>query len=92
MRARRLIETSTFDPKTLRVLFQTFDEAWSEIADHFNNEPKEIEQARLRLAHAVLIVAREDSDDAERLKNDALRVMALAYRHREKVLESDYRS
>ena len=92
MRARRLIETSTFDPKTLHVLFQAFDEAWSEIADHFDNEPTEIEQARLRLAHAVLIVAREDSDDPERLKNDALQVMALAYRHREKVIENDYRS
>jgi hemoglobin-like flavoprotein len=92
MRARRLIENSTYDPKTLRVLFQAFDEAWCEIADHFNNEPKEIEQARLRLAHAVLIVAREDSEDPERLKNDALQVMALAYRHREKVLENHYRS
>jgi len=92
MRARRLIETSTFNPKTLHLLFQAFDEAWSEIAGHFNNEPKEIEQARLRLAHAVLIVAREDSEDPERLKNDALQVMALAYRHREKVLENDYRS
>jgi len=90
MRARRLIENSSFDPKTLHLLFQAFDEAWSEIADHFNNEPKEVEQARLRLAHAVLIVAREDSDDAERLKNDALQVMALAYRHREKVLENGY--
>jgi hypothetical protein len=87
MRARRLIETSTFGPKTLHVLFQAFDEAWIEIADHFNNEPKEIEQARLRLAPAVLVVAREDSDDPERLKNDALQIMALAYRHREKVLE-----
>jgi len=92
MQARRLIENSTYDPDTLHVLFHAFDEAWSEIADHFNNEHKEIEQARLRLAHAVLIVAREDSDDAERLKNDALQVMALAYRHREKVLDNDSRS
>ena len=92
MRARRLIENSTYDPETLHLLFQAFDEAWCEIAGHFNNEPKEIEQARLRLAHAVLIVAREDSEDPERLKNDALQVMALAYRHREKVLETHYRS
>ena len=92
MRARRLIENSTFDPKTLHVLFQAFDEAWGEIANHFNNEPKEVEQARLRLAHAVLIVTREDSDDPERIKNEALQVMALAYRHREKVLEPSYRS
>ena len=91
MRARRLIETSSFDPTSLHLLFHAFDEAWSEIGDHFNNEPKEIEQARLRLAHAVLIVAREDNDDAERLKDDALQGMALAYRHRE-VVGSNYRS
>jgi hypothetical protein len=36
----------------------------------------------MRLAHAVLIVAREDSNDADRLKNDALQVMALAYKKR----------
>ena len=35
-----------------------------------------------RLAHAVLIVTREDSNNPERLKNDALQVMALAYRER----------
>jgi hypothetical protein len=34
------------------------------------------------LAQAVLIIAREDSKDAEHLKNDALQVMALAYRGR----------
>ena len=92
MQARRLIENSTFDPDTVHLLFQAFDEAWSEIAGHFDNGLKATQQARLRLAHAVLIVAREDSDDAERLKNDALQVMALAYRHREKVLESNSRS
>lgn len=85
MRARRLIENSTFDPKTLYILFQAFDEAWSEIAHDFNDDPKDVERARLRLAHAVLIVAREDNEDAERIKKDALQVMALAYRHREPV-------
>ena len=37
---------------------------------------------RTRLAHACLIVARDDSDDPERIKMDALQVMALAYRER----------
>jgi hypothetical protein len=34
----------------------------------------------MRLAHAVLVVVREDSNDPEKLKNAALQVMALAYR------------
>jgi len=41
------------------------------------------EDARTRLAHAVLAVAREDSTDAEQLKRDSLQVMALAYREEE---------
>ena len=75
MRARRLIESSTFEPETLHILFQAFDDAWAEIAHHFSGDEKAI----TRLAHAVLIIAREDSADAERLKKDALQVMALAY-------------
>ena len=79
MKARRLIESATYQPETLQTAFKAFDEAWAEIAHHFNGDA---EDARARLAHAVLIVTREDSDDPERLKNDALQVMALAYRER----------
>ncbi len=79
MKARRLIERSSFPPETLHVIFEAFDHAWSEISHHF---PDHQEPARIRLAHAVLVLAREDSEDAERLKNDALQVMALAYRQR----------
>jgi hypothetical protein len=81
MKARRLIESSAYGPVTLKVISQAFDEGWSEIAHHFHGDPS-IEDARLRLAHAVLVVAREDINDAEKVKTDALQVMALAYRTR----------
>lgn len=87
MQARRLIENSAFEPAILHVIFQAFDDAWAEIAHHFNGDSREVEQARTRLAHAVLIVARDGSDDPERLKDDALQVMALAYRHREPAVD-----
>ena len=77
MQHRQLIENSSFGPATLHVLSQAFDAAWSQIAHHFDGA---IEEARTRLAHAVLIVAREDSEDPERVKNEALQVLALAYR------------
>ena len=83
MKARRLIESSTYRPERLRVIFDAFDQAWTEIAPNFGSEPRTIEDARLRLAHACLIVSREDSVDPERIKMDALQVMALAYRRRE---------
>ncbi len=80
MKARRLIEGSLYEPRTLRVIFEGFDQAWSEVANHFGTDPRSIEDARLRLAHACLVVAYEGIDDPERIKIDALQVMALAYR------------
>jgi hypothetical protein len=55
VKARRLIESPTFEPETLEVIYKAFDAAW---------------------------VARGDSRDAERLKDDAVQVMALANRDR----------
>jgi hypothetical protein len=83
MKARRLLESSMFEPETLRVIYKAFDAAWAEIADHFTGDEIATEYARLRLAHAVLIVASGDSEAADRLKDDALQVMALAARKRD---------
>jgi hypothetical protein len=82
MKARRLIETSTLDPETLTIVCKAFDDAWAEISQHFAGDETETGSARMRLAHAVLIVAREDSKDPDRVKNDALQVMALPHRER----------
>jgi hypothetical protein len=77
VKARRLIESSIFEPEALQVAFKAFDAAWEEIAHHFDDET---ERSRLQLAHAILIVIRDDSRDVERVKKDALQVMALSYR------------
>ena len=79
MKARRLIEGSSFGPETMKVVSQAFDQAWASIEDHFQGEDeKHVESARLRLAHAVLVVAHDDVADVERLKQHALELMALA--------------
>jgi hypothetical protein len=79
MKARRLIEGSTFGPETMKVVSQAFDQAWAKIEEHFRGEgERHVEEARLRLAHAVLVVAREDSEDIDQLKSHALELMALA--------------
>ena len=75
MLARRLLEHASFTPETLNVIFRALDDAWNDVAHLF---PEGSEEARARLAHAILIVAREDSNDAEVLKNGALQVLALA--------------
>jgi hypothetical protein len=71
----------SYGPDTLRVMGSAFDEAWDSIQHHFEGDVHEIEQARLRLAHAILTVVAEDHKDAQALKNEALQVMALNYRH-----------
>ena len=79
MRARRLIEGSTYGPEVLKVLGQAFDEAWLSVAHHFSADPKQQEAARLRLAHAILAVTREEDPRVDEVKDAALRVMALSY-------------
>ncbi len=81
MKAQSLIESSEFPPEALRVMFQAFDEAWVDVSHHFATEAEK-EHARTRLAHAILAVAKADSRDALSLKNEALQVMALAYKKR----------
>ena len=81
MKARRIIEGANYGPETLSVLFRAFDAAWDEIAQHFGELAKDIEDGRVRLAHAVLVVAGEDSRNIEQLKRQALQVMALAYKN-----------
>ena len=76
MKARALLIGATFDPETMKVMFAAFDMAWAEIAHHFDGDP-EVEQARLRLANAVLATVGENGTDVEALKKSALEVMAL---------------
>ena len=78
MTARRLIDGASFGPATLKVIGQAFDEAWVVIAGNFG--PSQVEDARLRLAEALLSVATEDSTDVTVLKNGALQAMALDYK------------
>ena len=77
MRARHLLEGSV-EPETLHVAYSAFDGAWAEIAHRFGGDR---DGARQRLAHAILAVMQSDSTDVERVKRDALEVIALAYRN-----------
>ena len=78
MRALSLIENAPYEPGTRQVVFQAFDKAWSEMAPQFQGSQSQIEQARTRLAYAVLMLSSEGSGDAERLKQDALHILAIA--------------
>jgi hypothetical protein len=82
MKARQLIDGASFGPDALKAMGQAFDAAWQEIAGNFGDYSEDIEKARLRLAHAMLSVAIDDSRDVAVLKTGALQAMALGYRER----------
>jgi hypothetical protein len=80
MKARELVASATFEPEALSVIGQAFDMAWNEIVRNFGDNPAVVEAARVRLAHAILSVAKDDVRDPAELKVAALQVFALAYR------------
>ena len=80
MKARRLIDGAAFGPATLKAIGEAFDQAWAQITGNFGDSPTQIENARLRLAEALLSVATEDSTDVAALTAGALQAMAMDYR------------
>ena len=76
--ALHLINGVWFGPDALKAIGPAFDDAWSEIADNFGDNPKNIKDARVKLANAVLSTADEDTRDIQVLKRAALQRMGVA--------------
>jgi hypothetical protein len=72
MRARQLIAGAAFPPDVLKVLFDAFEDAWSEIAPHMSGNATVIDAARLSLAEIVLGIARAGPIDQDRIKSAAV--------------------
>jgi len=79
MQAHRRINNLSYGPEAIKVISRAFDEAWSVVGGNFIEE--NYEQGRLRLAEALLSVAR-DCRNVESLKLRALKAMALSYADR----------
>jgi hypothetical protein len=79
MKSRQIFAGAAYGPATLRVIYKAFDDAWALIESHFDETPTSSETARLRLAHAILAVATEDSKDPEELKSLGLKAIAVQY-------------
>jgi hypothetical protein len=80
--SRQLIEGAAFGPEALKAIGQAFDEAWRDIAGNFGDDPPNVEQARTRLARAILSIADDESRDVSALRRAALERMALDYKRR----------
>jgi hypothetical protein len=92
MKARQLIDSASYGPDALKAMGQAFDAAWREIAGNFGDDPRDVEVARVKLANAVLSVAREECRDVEKLKKDAMQAMVHRHRAREDAGKSPRRS
>jgi phage baseplate assembly protein W len=75
MEARRLIGRASYGPETLKVLFQAFDEAWQTLAPSCGENALAIHATRLKLANAILSVAREGSTDPRAIRDGALKLL-----------------
>jgi hypothetical protein len=82
VKSRQLIDGASYGPEALKAIGQAFDEAWLQIAGNFGDDPIDVEKARIKLAHALLSIADEDSRDVGVLKQAALERMALDYEKR----------
>jgi hypothetical protein len=71
---RSLLDSAVYDPDTLKLLRQAFDEAWLEIAGNYGAAAM-AEDRRKRLALFVLGLADNGERDAVNIKNIALRLM-----------------
>jgi hypothetical protein len=80
MRARRLLDGAAFGPEETKVICQAFDAAWEQIRVNFGDNPSVVEEARYRLANALLSVAAEETCNVEALTRGALEAMARRYR------------
>jgi hypothetical protein len=80
MDARQLIGGAAFPPDVLKVLYDAFDDAWTEAAPDVSGDATVVEAARLSLAEIVLDVARSGPIDRDRIKAGA--VDAFRAKHR----------
>jgi hypothetical protein len=64
MKARFLIETASLGPDDLKIAYQAFDDAWSQIAARYKS-PDAVEIARMRLATLILSLVADTKDASE---------------------------
>jgi hypothetical protein len=80
MRARQLIGGAAYPPDVLRVIFEAFDDAWTEVGPGVGSEPGAVESARSDLATILLSLAKGGPIDRGVLRNAA--VGAFRFKHR----------
>lgn len=76
MPLRKLIDTSSFAPEALAIIYEAFDLAWADIAPSYGEDLARIAFARDTLARATLAAAEREDKDPVALKTAALETFA----------------
>jgi hypothetical protein len=71
---RSFLDNASYDPDTLKLLGQAFDEVWQEIAANYVAAPV-VEDRRNRLSLVILSLAEGGERDPALIKQIALRLM-----------------
>ena len=74
------IARASYGPEALRAMGLAFDQAWAEISGFSERDGQQSQIMRLKLAKALLNVARDNPLDVIALKNAALQSLAMDYR------------
>jgi hypothetical protein len=75
VKARALIGGASYDPDTLKVLYQAFDDAWEQIAPEVADRSAATYAARMKLAETILGLARNGARDVQALTDAAVQTM-----------------
>jgi hypothetical protein len=73
MKGRALIEDAAFGPEAIKVIGQAFDEAWANTAGNYSDVFRE--EARLRLASAILSIAKDGNLNVATLKKAGIEAL-----------------
>lgn len=77
MTPTELFASEQHDPEKLDVLVRAFESAWSEIEKHYDGLPNLRDEARQRLADAIIKVANEGAQLPSHIKESALLILAI---------------
>jgi hypothetical protein len=75
MRARQLIEKSSFGPDEVKAMGQALDDAWAKLAPSVGASPEAIEAARFALADIILSLGGQGNFDPKWLAGTAVQLM-----------------
>jgi hypothetical protein len=75
MKARQLIENSSFGPDEVKAMGQALDDAWAQLAPQVDDRPEAIEAARIALADIILTLGRQGYFNPQWLADTAVQMM-----------------